>query len=608
MKRYFIGLMLIVSACSTNIDKKREQVLPLIKNQYVSQLNDFFSTSKELLAAIENGNDSIKIRQAFEKSRYAYKELEIIAEFYNPDFSKRINGAPVDKVDNSDPERILSATGLQVIEEYVYPHFDTGSRSELIAETKKVVNFAEIFARESDALTLSESNVFEALKIEIVRIVSMGISGFDSPVALNSINECKHALIGIGEILKVYYPFVNEELADLNLKTLKDGQAYLSDHNNFNDFNRGEFIVDHLSPLYSQLFSFQEALDIENNTFNAPIDFTANQLFGKSFYNLGYFAPSTNKYPNTQAQELGEMLFYDPLLSKDNDRSCASCHLPQKGFTDGLTKSIGLNGSPVRRNSPTIINSGFQQTLFADSRVAALENLVFDVINNQNELHGSIADVSAILNEDSTYQQKFKKVFNIDSVEVKHVQMALGTYSRSIIGMDSRFDQYLRGDKSQLTEEEVHGFTLYMGKAKCGTCHFAPLFNGTIPPLYDENESEVIGVPAKADTINAMIDQDSGRYYIVGGDLNLFSFKIPTLRNAELTAPYMHNGVYQTLEEVMDFYNRGGGAGIGIDLPHQTLPTDPLNLTEDEIEAVVAFIKTLTDNPDYQSKQITAKN
>lgn len=605
MNRCLIGLLLIISACNTEKDLPDKTYVLEVKEQYVSKLNSFLIASQRLLKAIETGDDSLAVRKAFQESRYVYKELEPIAEFYNPDFSKRINGAPVDKSDEADPERVINATGLQVMEEFLYPYYDTANQSELLAEARKVVNFAEVFLRESDALSISDSNVFEALKLELVRIVSLGISGFDSPVALNSIQECKHALLGINKILQVYHPAITDTLRSLNTKSLEDAQNYLNNNQDFNQFNRGEFIVDYLSPIYRQLFVFQKELNISNNELRSPINYDVNELFGKDFFNVGYFAPSTNKYPNKDIQELGEMLFYDPMLSKENDRSCASCHLPQNGFTDGLVKSVGLNGSPISRNSPTIINSGFQQDLFADSRVNALENLVFDVINNQNELHGSIVDVSVLLNENEAYKKRFKEVFNIDSVEVKHVQMALGTYARSVVALDSRFDRYLRGDKSQLTKLEVQGFNLYMGKAKCGTCHFAPLFNGTIPPLYNENESEVIGVPAKADTINAVIDQDSGRYYTYGGNLNLFAFKIPTIRNAELTAPYMHNGVYETLEEVMDFYNRGGGAGIGIDLPHQTLPTDPLSLSEDEIQAIIAFIKTLTDNPgnEYQAEK-----
>jgi cytochrome c peroxidase len=137
-----------------------------------------------------------------------------------------------------------------------------------------------------------------------------------------------------------------------------------------------------------------------------------------------------------------------------------------------------------------------------------------------------------------------------------------------------------------------------MGKAKCGTCHFAPLFNGTVPPVYLRTEQEVIGVPRTAKIVNASIDGDVGRFAINGYVAHKYAFKTPTVRNSSLTAPYMHNGVFPTLEQVMDFYNRGGGAGIGVrGVEHQTLSPDPLHLTPSEQQAIIAFLRSLEDVP-----------
>jgi cytochrome c peroxidase len=136
---------------------------------------------------------------------------------------------------------------------------------------------------------------------------------------------------------------------------------------------------------------------------------------------------------------------------------------------------------------------------------------------------------------------------------------------------------------------------LFAGKAKCATCHFIPVFNGTIPPWYNKTESEIIGVPVSPVTRNAVIDPDPGRYAIHRLDELAFAFKTPTVRNAALTAPYMHNGAYQTLEEVIAFYHLGGGSGIGIDLPGQSLPFDNLQLSTPEKKALIAFIHALTD-------------
>jgi cytochrome c peroxidase len=153
----------------------------------------------------------------------------------------------------------------------------------------------------------------------------------------------------------------------------------------------------------------------------------------------------------------------------------------------------------------------------------------------------------------------------------------------------------MNGQEDALTAIEKRGFNLFTGKAKCASCHFLPFFNGTVPPFYAHNEAEVLGVPSKPDTISAKIDADEGKFALFQKDLHRFAFKTPTVRNIAKTAPYMHNGVYSDLPQVIDFYNRGGGAGIGIDLPNQTLPSDALALSKEEQEAIIAFLNSLTD-------------
>jgi len=161
--------------------------------------------------------------------------------------------------------------------------------------------------------------------------------------------------------------------------------------------------------------------------------------------------------------------------------------------------------------------------------------------------------------------------------------------------MSSRFDRAVRGDSTALTTGERRGFNLFMGKALCGTCHFAPLFGGTTPPDLLEAEPEVIGVPAEAIARRARLDLDPGRSGFDGEPLHQHAFKTPTLRNVALTAPYMHNGVFRTLQEVVDFYDAGGGAGLGLTVPNLTLPADSLHLSRQEKRDLVAFLEALTD-------------
>jgi cytochrome c peroxidase len=162
--------------------------------------------------------------------------------------------------------------------------------------------------------------------------------------------------------------------------------------------------------------------------------------------------------------------------------------------------------------------------------------------------------------------------------------------------MDSRFDRAVRGDTAAISPSERRGFDVFMGKARCGTCHFAPVFGGSMPPKYLESEPEVIGVPATATAKRPMVDDDPGVFAIDRAPLHRHAFKTPTLRNIAQTAPYMHNGIFRSLEQVVDFYDRGGGNGLGMKLPNQTLPSDKLHLTHEEKRDLVAFLKALSDS------------
>jgi cytochrome c peroxidase len=182
------------------------------------------------------------------------------------------------------------------------------------------------------------------------------------------------------------------------------------------------------------------------------------------------------------------------------------------------------------------------------------------------------------------------------------VKNAIGVYERTLTGLNSRFDQYMQGDTSQLNAGEIHGFNLFMGKAKCGVCHMAPLFNGSLPPFYNISDHHSLGVPMRDTMVKYSIDPDLGLMKMNGDSFARFSFKIPTLRNVALTAPYMHNGVYRTLEQVVDFYDRAAGTQFLKDmrpdmagLPFFTILPIELHLTDSEKKDLVAFLKTLTD-------------
>ena len=438
--------------------------------------------------------------------------------------------------------------------------------------------------------------IYDAAKLEMVRIQTLGITGFDNPLTLHSMQESAAALQGLKQVLELY---LGKGSSEQLIQQLGDAIQYLNTHPDFNTFDRAQFIVQYANPVSIAISNLEKQQQVIITTYNRLLNQSAKTLFDTNAFNINAYTPNPSSYISENRIALGKMLFVDPVLSGDNSRSCQSCHMPEKAFTDGMVSNTVLNSKKhLPRNTPTLINAAFQPAQFDDIRAVLLEDQIDSVIHNKDEMHGSLKVAAEKLWKQEAYRQQFNKAYprsdrkTIDTLEIIN---ALASYVRSLTSLNSRFDSYMRGDQKALSVEEVEGFNLFMGKAKCGTCHYMPLFNGTVPPLFMSIETEVIGVPntAKGKTI----DPDLGRYASIKVPELKHSFKIPTVRNSTLTAPYMHNGVFATLGEVIDFYNEGGGVGMGMDLPNQTLSSDKLNLTEKEKNALIAFIKSLESQP-----------
>ena len=595
----FLALLYLLCHCAPDQPDQWPTTEEQVKVLFVKNLDQLLHASSFLDSLLKHGAEEVALQQAFRDARLAYKRVEPLLEEYNPELAKKLNGPAIDKHDLEAAERkVWQATGFQVVEEYLFPEFSSSQREEASREMSILHGYLQVYRNDVEGLLLSDRNIFEALRLEVLRLMSLGISGFDSPVAFQSMPEASAALEGMRSILAVYFPQQpTSQPANQLTHQLEKAQAFLHESPSFNEFDRLTFIKEYLNVISRELYAFQQELNIPNNPWLTAVNLEEPSFLGEKAFNPDFFAPSFNRNVKPEAVALGKILFHEPLLSGNNNRSCASCHHPDKAFTDGVPKSKALNGqNDLRRNAPTIINATFQRLQFYDSRINFLEGQVADVVANPDEMHGSVQEAAAKLSEIPEYRQLFGQAFAEDSVTAKNLQKAIAAYVRSLNGLNAPFDQYLQGgDETAISEAQIKGFNLFMGKAKCGTCHFMPLFNGTVPPLYLDTESEVLGVPVWKDTVDAEVDSDVGMFAVYGGALLKFAFKTPTLRNVALTAPYMHNGVYETLEEVVDFYNRGGGAGIGIDLDQQTLPTDPLDLTKQEQQNLVSFLNALTD-------------
>jgi|KBSMisStaDraftv2_1062788.scaffolds.fasta_scaffold68798_1 cytochrome c peroxidase len=580
---------------SSNVSTSQE-----VKNFFLEEAEKFKLQTDTLNKAIKKGDEK-QIQEQFFKTRYAYKQIEIFAEYFYAFYAVKLNGPAIPFFEEADPDvPVQQPTGMQLIETDIFPHFNKKKKNELQDAAAELVRYAAEMPTINEDFDFDDNNIFDAVMEELFRITALGITGFDSQVAFNSLQECKSSLNGLQYVLHFYQEGFEKKLpgkfAELDLK-LTESQKYLDEHNNFNSFSRMEFIQQYLNPITSIVGAYKTANNYKDNP--ASLYYSAikknNTLFAPSAFNPYRFLDDYTTSPSKI--ELGRKLFFEKKLSSNNERSCASCHQPEKAFTDGLKTSMALDGhSALLRNAPTIWNAALQRNLFTDSRGRTLEDQVMQVLNNAKEMHGSAKETAEKIIQQPEYKMLYEKAYSNAKPEktAQNICNAIASYERTLIALNSRFDQYMNG-KAVLNNDELKGFNLFMGKARCGSCHFMPLFSGAKPPRYYYIESEVLGVPVNTNKKHAKLDNDSGRYLITGSPVHIFSFKTPSLRNAAVTAPYMHNGVFNTLEEVVDFYNNGGGKGLHIAPPNQSLAFDKLNLSKEEKKDIVLFIKTLTD-------------
>ena len=547
----------------------------------------------------------------FRDARLAFKRIEFLAAYYEPSTTRAMNGPALPRVDDEEgPEAVFPPEGFQVIEELLFPEPGSLDRQQVVNETRNLLAYVTRLRTTAAGQVITDDRLWDAAKIEVARIVTLGITGFDSPIALLSLRESAAALDGMRVALRGYRGAMGAPSWTALDAAFLSAMSMLHDAESFNRFDRLVFITAAANPLAQVLGRSRTQLGIgipeERRGWRAE----AVTLFDANAFDAHAFASPHTGRATSDRVALGRALFFETALSDDGTVTCASCHDPAIAFTDGRVRSASRSGTRSLRNAPTIINAGLQVGSFYDLRTTYLEDQISDVVRNPEEMHGSIDAAAVRLSRDSSYRRRFANAFPDDrdsAMQGRNIRFAIAAYIRSLQALNSRVDRALRGETAVLSVVERQGMNLFMGKAKCGTCHFAPLFNGTVPPSYQESEVEVLGVPATAVVRRARVDPDSGRFAVTRSAPHLHAFKTPSVRNVALTAPYMHNGVYRTLDAVVDFYNRGGGAGIGIQLENQTLPPEPLQLTARERRALVRFMEALTDTvPQVMTPEVEA--
>lgn len=605
----FLGLLFQKDPTTAALQEVKKTFHQDLEN--FSQAIDFYQ--QRVINFQQNTRKLEQLQDAHLQARLAFRKVEFLLEYYDHEGTKRLlNGPPLPTVEPKVPEvRVLEPVGLQVLDEHVFSDAPTEVTAEIIELVEQLSYACGRVENYQLRIKMDHRHVFEAVRQELVRVFTLGVTGFDTPGSANAIPEARVAIQSLNDALQNYLPLIKEKdesIAQQLVSTFAGATDYLDTHRDFNQFNRLKFLKDYINPLYKLTLKAHLILGIETeeevNTLPVALNYRSENLFAEDFLNPGFYANTDlSRGIIKKRVALGKMLFHDPILSSNNQRACVSCHQPDRAFTDGMPKSMALNGQGhIRRNSPTLINALYSERFFYDLREPNLERQINHVVLDSLEFGTDFFEMIEKLQKSSEYTQLFKDAYADQPnyyLSKWSISDALANYVISLRSFNSPFDQYVRGETDRIDPAVERGFNLFMGKAACGTCHFAPTFNGTVPPLYEESESEVLGVPANPDTTNATMDLDPGR--IASGrpydeaPFYRHSFKTTTVRNIAHTAPYMHNGVFTTLEEVVDFYNRGGGIGLGMEVPYQTLPDTPLELTTAEKQDLITFMKSLSD-------------
>ena len=284
--------------------------------------------------------------------------------------------------------------------------------------------------------------------------------------------------------------------------------------------------------------------------------------------------PKNNPYSAAKV-ELGRYLYFDKRISADGTLSCASCHDPKSGYTDAAPVSTGIGGQKGGRSAPTLVNRAYSLAQFWDGRAATLEEQAKGPMANPIEMGNTPEGVVATLKKIPGYAPLFAKAFGNDQIDIDRVAMAIATLERTILSGNAPYDRYKKGDKKAMSPEQVRGMSVFFDKAKCDRCH--------------ENSNFTLNAYSNIGIGMDKPNPDLGRFNETKDPRDWGVFKVPTLREIEHTAPYMHDGSLKTLEEVVDYYDKGG-------TPNKNLDSNirKLNLTDQEKKDLVSFMKALS--------------
>jgi cytochrome c peroxidase len=558
------------------------------------------------------------IRKSIEEARLKLKNIDFWLRYFEPNAYRKINGPLPVEWEN------------EVFEKFEPPYRREGAGltlAELSLDQKPLIkdSLLQLIIRSREAVKTFEadsitgqlntySHFFLANRLFLLNLAAIYTTGFECPDTVNIIPELRSMLQGTKDIYKSYnLSFPETPLSREYLIVYENAMAFVNAQPaEFSSFDQFIFIRDFVNPLFTLNQKLINAYNVTSINYNDyALNNTAMSIFDKSLYTSqstkGIYSMVEDEKTLSEIRYIGKLLFYDPILSGNNMRSCASCHKPTQYFTDTtVSTALGFDRQEhLPRNTPTLINSVFNHLLMLDGKHISLQAQGRAVITNPMEMNSDEKELLRKVLSCKEYKDAFKSFLKLTpeekNITLTHIVSAITYYDGSYSRYYAPFDDAMNS-RTWITEDVKKGFNLFMSRAKCATCHFVPNFNGVKPPFVG-SEFEVLGTPE--DTSFRELSADSGRWIVNKAPETLHAFRTGSIRNAKYTKPYMHNGVFKTLEEVIDFYDAGGGLGKKMVVDNQTLSGDSLKLSPSDKKELLAFIYSLNENIIFEEPPAT---
>lgn len=574
----------------------------------MDELEKLEQSFKLIESSIQTG-DKNEILSNIVDARILLKKLDPILRYNAPIQQKWINGPlPVEweteVFEKFEMPYKRIGGGLLLLQQELESDGNQQRLSELLQLAQKGI--AEV---KHDTLIKhlnSSWHTFYMNRLFLLNLAAIYTTGFENPDPERVIPELITVLDGQKEIYQMHnQQHPNQSFSNDYLFHFERTVRFVQHQpHHLKDFDHFTFIRDFIRPLFQM--NAQHILSYKlrsKNLIDYSIESACEEIFDPLLYEgidtKGWYKPIKDPFVLDSIQSIGRMWFFDPIFSGNNKRSCASCHKPNEYFTDTALKTaitFDFTGK-LNRNTPTLLHVNLNHLAMHDGRFYSLMHQAEDVVGNPLEMQTSPKNIIAKMNQIPRYKKSLQWLSSLTpdhpEAEFGHISSALMVYYNAFNHNTSSFDSMIKNVKPMETEV-VSGFNLFMGKAQCATCHFPPHFGGVKPP-YTNSEFEVLGTPS--DEKNTRLSQDSGRYLLNPAPETLHAFRTPILKNVSRTAPYMHNGVFKTLEEVIDFYDAGGGAGRGLEVENQTLSSDSLHLSSSEKKQLIQFLNHLDEHP-----------